>query len=113
MSRRRRDDHRSAGRSALIPFVPGEGASDRHARRLSVNVAEGRPAVEAWCQARGLRLRVNNGGHHWIIDRPGWRAEWWPSSAKLVIQQKWDRGVHVHDWQQALAIIERALTRCA
>ncbi len=28
-------------------------------------------------------------------------VEWWPSSAKLVLNKQWSKGIHCHDWQQA------------
>jgi hypothetical protein len=35
--------------------------------------------------AAGTTLRITNEGHHWQIADGGFLAEWWPSSAKLVI----------------------------
>jgi hypothetical protein len=58
-----------------------------------------------------LALRINNGGHHWIFERDKFFAEWWPSSAKLVFQRQYQRGVHVYDWTQAAREIERRLPR--
>jgi len=52
----------------------------------------------------GLTLRITNEGHHWQIADEGFLAEWWPSSAKLVIGKKWHDGIHCHDYKQALKL---------
>jgi len=39
-------------------------------------------------------------------------AEWWPSSAKLVLNKKWEEGIHCHDYKQALMVIEESSRRC-
>lgn len=103
-------DMKRAGRSKLVPYREDEHASDRHARRLTVNLSY-EADVRAWCEARGLALKIGNEGHHWTFKRPtdGWVAEWWPSSAKLVIGRRYDNGIHVHDWTQATRIMERKL----
>ena len=51
-------------------------------------------------------MRITNEGHHWQITGGSLLAEWWPSSAKLVIGKKWHDGIHCHDYKQALKIIE-------
>src|SRR2546430_4225434 len=53
--------------------------------------------VRRWCGQRGLTLRITNEGHHWQIADGGFLAEWWPSSAKLVIGKKWHDGIHCHE----------------
>ena len=68
----------------------------RHARRLSANL-EQEANVRRWCEQRALTLRITNEGHHWQITDGGFLAEWWPSSAKLVIGKKWHDGIHCHD----------------
>ncbi len=106
MSRRRSiPDRASAGRSRIIPYRSGEDFSIRHARRLSANL-EREVEVRQWCQQRGLMLRITNEGHHWQITDGGFLAEWWPSSAKLVIGKRWQDGIHCHDYKQALKLIE-------
>lgn len=99
-------DRHNAGRSAIVPYRPGERAMDRHQRRLVVNL-DHEGEARAWCEANGVRFRITNDGHHWRFDKQGHVIEWWPSSAKLVINKRWDRGVHTHDYQKALAIVER------
>src|SRR5207253_7523516 len=59
-----------------------------------------------WWGQPGTETRRNKGGHHWQIADGGFLAEWWPSSAKLVIGKKWHDGIHCHDYKQALKVIE-------
>jgi len=93
MSRKRSiPDSASAGRSRIVPYYRGEDFRMRHVRR--------------WCWQRGLTPRITNEGHHWQIADGGFLAEWWPSSAKLVIGKKWHDGIHCHDYKQALKVIE-------
>jgi len=101
-------DKKKAGNSKIVPFIPGEHYADRHARRLQTNLSA-EAVVRSWADENGLRLRINNAGHHWIFDRPGFFAEWWPSSAKLVINRQYQRGIHVHDWTQAEVQLARRL----
>lgn len=101
-----RPDSKNAGRSAIVPFKPGEAAMDRHDRRKSTNLDMLQEAEE-WCKRLGITLLVKNEGHHWIFTRDKLRAEWWPSSAKLVFDQNWNRGVHTHDYVQVMTLIER------
>lgn len=35
-------------------------------------------------------------------------AEWWPSSAKLVLDRKYERGVHAHDYEQVMRYLTKA-----
>ena len=39
-------DKRKAGRSAIVPFIPGEDTGDRHARRLGANLLNEQAARE-------------------------------------------------------------------
>ena len=106
MSRKRSiPDSVRAGRSRIVPYYRGEDFRMRHARRLSANL-EQEANVRRWCGQRGLKLRITNEGHHWQITDGGFLAEWWPSSAKLVIGKKWHDGIHCHDYKQALKVIE-------
>lgn len=99
-------DQRSVGRSKLVPFVPGEDAGSRHQRRLVLNL-KAKGELEAWCRERGVQFKVGNDGHHWRFKRGELVAEWWPSSAKLVLQQRYEQGVHVHDHEQARKLLAR------
>jgi len=98
-------DRVRAGRSRIVPYRRGEHFKTRHARRLDANL-EQEAKVQEWCSQRGLTLRITNGGHHWQITNGNFLAEWWLSSAKLVIGKSWLNGIHCHDYKQTLDTIE-------
>lgn len=100
------DDVHSLGRSRVVPFRVGEHPSDRHYRRLSTAL-EMQADMERWCNIREVWVKVRNEGHHWIFSWAGRRAEWWPSSAKLVVDRKYSRGVHAHDVYQVQVELSR------
>jgi hypothetical protein len=95
--------------SRLIKFIPGESAPERHARRLAFAMSLKEQADEL-CKRAGLTLEIKNDGHHWIFRKGAKVAEWWPSSAKLVINKKWRKGIHVHDPECAIGEALRRLT---
>ena len=99
----KRDRHR-VGRSKIVPFIPGESASDRHQRRLESALKDS-CGLQVWLAAKGFELQIKNYGHHWIMTRGRHIAEWWPSSAKLVINKRWDRGSHCHDGGQVRDVL--------
>ncbi len=113
MSKRKRyDDVRGVGRSALVPVRDPknprghEGPMARHTRRLNVNL-DNQEKVKTFCEQHDIKLRINNGGHHWIFEKNDKMLEWWPSSAKLVKNKNWKTGLHVHDYEQAMAEVEK------
>lgn len=99
---RRYADTESAGPSERVPFIVNEGSGERHARRLDA-AKNDRVQVAAWCAAHNARLVVRNHHQHWRLIYRGHTAEWWPSSAKLVLDGKWREGIHAHDWRQVVA----------
>jgi hypothetical protein len=92
-------------RSAICPFIPGEDAKARHARRLDVAV-DFEPIVRAWVRERGGTLTVNNGTHHWQIKIGKLMVQWWPSTAKCVRGQNWGRAIKIHDFKQLIVTVE-------
>lgn len=96
--------------SKFIAFVPEEPAMQRHKRRLEFNLK-----AEEWAREQatylGLTLKVTNEGHHWQFrsaDR-SFKADWWPSSAKLVLMSRFNKGIHVHDHEAAMEEIGKGL----
>ena len=81
----------------------------RHGRRLRSNLRY-ESQVREWCRGHGFALRISNEGHHWQLTKEKFVAEWWPSSAKLVVNKQWVRG-HCHDYGQALEMIERVYVK--
>ena len=108
MSRRRRrfSDVASVGRSALVPFDPSETPDQRHERRLKANL-ERYDDLRDWCKQRGIQCCLSNNGHHWRFVRLNTLVEYWPSTAKLVVGKRYDRGVHCHDWEQLRSQLKR------
>jgi len=65
--------------------------------------------VTRWAAQRGLTFRMFNDGHHWMFQKPGLAAEWWPSSAKLVLNRDYLRDRHAPHWPRVAALLENAL----
>lgn len=99
MSRKSIADCRDVGRSFLVPFMNGENANDRHERRLNSNL-KWQDELAQWATENGYSFKVSNGGHHWILTKGKTRVEWWPSSAKVIFNQQWRKGIHCHDYKQ-------------
>ena len=98
-------DSKSVGRSSIVPYRRGEDFRTRHRRRLATSL-ERETEVRRWCVKHGMTLRITNDGHHWQITDGVFLAEWWPSSAKLVIGKCWHAGIHCHDYTQVLKVIQ-------
>lgn len=103
-------DGRSLGRSRLAPFIRGEAAPARHRRRLHIALGNQRH-VEDWCREQGIELKVCNGGLHWRFVWGDRSLDWWPSTAKLVFDGQYAKGVHAHDTNQVLRLIGQARDR--
>jgi len=103
-------DRKKVGSSKHVPYIHGEHHSERHSRRLVANLNEA-VVVGEWSKKNGISFKIKNHGHHWIFTKGRWLAEWWPSSAKLVINRRYGNGTHVHDWEQAMKHMERELGR--
>ena len=89
-----------AGRSSIVPYRYGEPQEARHGRRQTEADARA-DTFRRQIENRGGSLAIKNEGMHWIIKgRNGFRAEWWPLTAKCVVNQQWSRGIHVHDTVQ-------------
>ena len=97
-------------RSRHVPYRQNESWQQRHERRLQFNVGR-EEAVRAWAQRHGIQLVISNHGHHWRFKRGRRTAEWWPSSARLVLQRDYQKDHHVHDHEQAMKILEPHLVQ--
>ena len=53
-----------------------------------------------------FELRAPN-GHHWIASKEKMIIEWWPSSAKVIVDKNWKKGVHVHDAYQFQKLLKK------
>jgi hypothetical protein len=99
MKRKRFQDVSKSSQPSISPYH--NDPKTRHQRRYFFNLQH-QKIVEQWCKENEISLHVKNEGHHWIFVREQQRAEWWPSSAKMVINQQWRKGIHIHDYQQAI-----------
>ena len=99
-------DRTGMGKSKLITrkVRKDESGSDRHSRRLHFNV-KNVAVIQQWCLDKKISLYIRNQGHHWIFIDGTRKAEWWPSSAKLVFNKKRKQGIHVHDYLQVIKAI--------
>lgn len=97
-------DMNGLGKSKLCPKKKDELATDRHHRRKLFN-SKRFTVVRDFCNEHGLRLKITNGFHHWQASKNGRVVEWWPSSAKVVIDKQWQKGIHVHDYKQFIAVL--------
>ncbi len=110
----RRGDSCKAPGKPRTKYRPGEGYRSRHKRRLRSNLKY-QQEVREWCKESGLTLRITNGGHHWAFYYGGQLApgslfaEWWPSTAKLVIGKQWKQGIHTQDCRQLIRVLENHL----
>lgn len=107
MSKRQKfPDKSSLGPSETCPFRKNESANRRHKRRLNTNLNMSE-ILNNWCTERGVIVQRTNHGHHWSLFKAGHLAEWWPSSAKLVFDKKWKKGIHCHDVHKLISAVER------
>lgn len=107
----RYSDRRSMGRSRVVPYQQGEDARDRHWRRLREN-QKAVDDLQGWCERAGITLLIYNEGQHWHFTLPDQQqVEWWPSSAKCVLNKNWQAGLHVHDHEQMRRFLKTRLTR--
>jgi hypothetical protein len=93
-------------KSKLVPYILGEHPGTRHERRLEKNLGW-KGCVAAWARRNRVTLKITNHGHHWRFTKKDREAEWWPSSARLVRQRKYDHALRVHDYQQAIEVLDR------
>ena len=81
--------------------------SELLAREPVVRVEE---QVRVWAERHGCSLRVLNDGHHWLLQKPGFMAEWWPSSARLAVNRDYGSDIHAPHWADVVAVLEQRLT---
>lgn len=104
MSKKRRKDVFGFKPSKLVPFIRDEEPRARHNRRLAYNLALFDEAG-GWCQEHGITLELKNEGQHWRFRYRETVIDWWPSTAKLLINRDWENGYHIYDWLQAREIV--------
>ncbi len=86
-------------------LTPDEYKRQRRDRRMN-RTARLEDEVRAWAERRGCVLRVLNDGHHWLFQKAGFMAEWWPSSANLAINRDYARSLHAPHWLNVAAALQ-------
>jgi hypothetical protein len=102
---RYRDKSNCKHKATVSKRVKGETKDERHERRLRTAFNH-KDELRAWCIAHGATFKIHNEGMHWQIKIGKMQFDWWPISAKLIINQKWQKGIHVHDYKQLIKIIQ-------
>ncbi len=97
-----------AFKSTVSKYKRGENPRKRHARRLQQN-KEHLDVLRKWCDKNKVTFKVFNDWQHWRFAFGDRQFDWWPQTAKLVIDKQWKRGIHVHDYTQLIKIIEKEL----
>ena len=97
-------DTKSFGKSVIAPFQPDESWHRRHARRKNTNL-QYTDELKSWCQLYKWKFEIKNEGHHWIFRKDETLVEWWPSSAKLVKNKQWKKGIHCHDFLKVIEFL--------
>jgi len=106
MRKRYRDKTKCKDSPEISKFVKGVPYKIRHAQRFLVNENTADQFKEH-CKEQGYTFRILNEGEHWQVKYKGDCFDWWPRTAKLVINQNWKNGIHVHDHTQLATIIAR------
>ena len=87
---------------------PEEYKKQRRERRME-RTARLEEQARVWAEGHGCSLRVLNDGHHWLFQKPGFMAEWWPSSAKLAVNRDYGSDIHAPHWADVVAVPEQRL----
>ncbi|MEI6784911.1 MAG: hypothetical protein WCQ21_28780 [Verrucomicrobiota bacterium] len=96
---------RRGSRRVLSPEEYKRQRRDRRMERTSRLESQ----VRAWAEGHGCSLRVLNDGHHWLFQKPGFMAEWWPSSARLAVTRDYGRYIHAPQWTDVVAVLQEQL----
>jgi len=83
---------------------PGEYKKQRRERRME-RTSRLEEKARVWAEGHGCSLRVLNDGHHWLFQKPGFVAEWWPSSARLAVNRDYGSGIHAPHWPDVIAAL--------
>jgi hypothetical protein len=89
-------------------LLPEEYKKQRRERRME-RTSRLEAQARVWAERYGCSLRVLNDGHHWLFQKPGFMAEWWPSSARLAVNRDYDRHIHAPHWAEVLTELEQCL----
>jgi hypothetical protein len=96
-----------SGRRVLSPE---EYKRQRRLRRMQ-RTSDLESEVRAWAVRQGCSLRVLNDGHHWLFQKPGFMAEWWPSSARLAVDRDYGSHIHAPHWAEVVVALQQHLAQ--
>ena len=103
---KRYPDVEMVGDSQLLTDADGKEGRAFCKLRLDKNL-EDLPELQKWASNRGFTVSVDKKRQqHWIVRGPNFTAEWWPSTAKLVLHQKYTKGIETHDWLQLCVVLD-------
>jgi hypothetical protein len=88
-----------------LAYIRGESAAARHKRRLMTN-RDNLNRLRAYCGSKGFAFTLIQDGLHWRIEKHGVEIDWFPSTAKFIVNQNWKHGIHVHDISQVICYLE-------
>jgi hypothetical protein len=63
-------------------------------------------AVRAWAERQGCSVRVLNDGQHWLFQKRGFMAEWWPSSARVAVNRHYGSDIHAPHWADVVSALQ-------
>src|SRR5207247_3556726 len=89
--------HKPPHRRRRVVLSPDDYKRQRRERRMQ-RTSHSEAQIRAWAEQHGCSLRVLNDGNHWLFQKPGFMAEWWPSSAKLAVNRDYLRTHHAPHW---------------
>ena len=101
-------DRRKSRFETDIGYIKGESPQARHDRRQNHNITNVEK-IRNYCKANGFKFQVSNENMHWQIKRGNLQVDWWPRTAKMVVNQKWKQGIHVHDIKQLKSYLDFVL----
>lgn len=93
----------------VIQYQNGEHHRDRHKRRLETNVELFKDEAVQWAETHDVFCRISNRGHHWKFQRNGSHIEWWPESAKCIVNRSVE--MHIHEFPQLLVLLEQEFAK--
>lgn len=99
-----------SGRSKRAPYIHGEQPHARHQRRKRI-ARDDVERLKGHLAALGAFVSIHNDGGHWQISVRGREFDWWPETARLVVDHKWGSPRKCHDVDQVVKVVRRLTGR--
>lgn len=99
-----RDHTKSKLVAKYVKYNYNELSKERHDRRFQINV-DNQSKLINYCKGNRFSLSIKNNNEHWVIKQGLNIIEWWPRTAKLIINKHWKKGIHVHDISQIISYL--------